>query len=131
MPLLTNTDHYHQLPAKLKSQQKASRNVYDPNYITVLPSCNMPAGSPRQKQHSGGGGSASVYHNLQGKISSRSGTNVEQALLQQQQVQMSQSGHYVSSGYLSKQQQILQQNSPSLNHSNEYGNWTKSTLLSF
>ncbi len=125
MPLLSNTEHFHQMSSKMKHHK--GQKIYESNigsggtYTTVLPSCNIPGQSPRQKQNSGGCSSSNVYHNVQqAKMSSRSGTNVDQALLHQQ---MSQSRDYVSSNYLTKQQ-ILQQNSPSLNHSNEYGKLT-------
>ena len=77
--------------------------------------------TPRQ-QHSN-------YYHTQQKLTSHSRTNQgfdqnQQLLLQQQQQQqqqqiMNQQNYLQANNYVSKQQ--LQQNSPSINNSNEYG----------
>ncbi len=119
MPLLSNTQHYHHQTAisssKLQQQQQRQHPPKQPKnyevtaganssaYATVLPSANMQT-TPRQQ--------SSYFQQKVATRSSQHGLIVDS----QQQNYMN---HVASANYMARHQ--IQQNSPSLNHSHEYG----------
>lgn len=125
MPLLSNTQHFHHQTqiSSSKLQQNKKTNNYESTagnnnanssaYATVLPSANIQTTPRQQNNYYQQKNLAQVQHNQRGLI-----IDSQSHQQQQQQNYMNHAGSN-STTYMSKHQ--LQQNSPSLNHSHEYG----------